>query len=190
MSASPPRILVSYTFANRYIPAPGEIIVVCLSQSLFGPGSIIGSSQTLPSCAHRHNFHHAVVITSALDDLGIHLTVFPMPAYSFTDPVSRLSSTRWLLAQPPDFQNIHIPVPYEEEAPTLTSIPDFPTPARFGEPLHIGGWKDKRPSWVQATPQVADLTFTTIVRILFYSAADMSYSHVWHSSNVFNLLSY
>ena len=93
-------------------------------------------------------------------------TVFPIPTYSFTDPVSGLSSTSWLLDQADDFQQLHIPVPYEQ-APTLTQPhPPFPTPAEFGNPLQMGAWKHSKPSWVQAVPQTAGLKYTTTANIL------------------------
>jgi hypothetical protein len=165
-SASPSHILVSHKYAtDGYLPSVGEIIVVRLSQDLFGPGSEIESSRNLPSRATRHNYHHAVVLGVSLKVSLVLFTVLPMPAYSLTDPVSGLSSTSWLLNQADDFQQQHIPVPYEED-PTLTqSHPPFPTPARSGDPLQIGGWKNSRPSWVQAVPQVTNLKYTTTVHI-------------------------
>jgi hypothetical protein len=173
-SASPSRVLVSLTYAtDRSLPDVGEIIVVCLSENHFGPGSIIESGRTVSSGSTRHNYHRAVVLGFSVDS-DVHFTVLPMPTYSSTDPTSDLSSTRWLLGQPKDYQQRHIPVPYEE-GPTL--MPEFPTPARFGDPLFIGGWKDMRPSWVLAVPQVADLKHTTIVHILFY-AGQMCHAHM------------
>jgi hypothetical protein len=46
--------------------------------------------------------------------------------------------------------------------------PVFPTPAQFGEPLEVGGWKNRKPSWVQVVPQVTNLKYTTMVRNKFY----------------------
>jgi len=101
----------------------------------------------------------------------ITFTILPMPAYSSTDPVSGLSSTRWLLSQPEDFQRLHIPVPYEEDPTRAHPHPPFPTPPGFCGYLEIGGWKDYRPSWVQAVPQVVELELTTTVHI--FSAGQM-----------------
>jgi hypothetical protein len=173
-SASPSRVLVTYTYArDRHLPSLGEIILLRLSQNLFGPGSIIGSGHNLPSRSNQYNYHPAVVM-----DIAVHVyenivgfAVCPMPAYSLTDPGSGLSSTDWLLSQADDFQQRHIPVPYE--ASTLTQ-PRFPTPAQFGEPLYIGGWEDRIPRWVQAVPQVAE-GYTTTVRVLFHSG------QIWHA---------
>ena len=167
-SASPAHILVSHRYAtDGCLPSVGEIIVVRLAQDLFGPGSQIESSHSLPSRATRHNYHHAVAFGVSLEASIIFLTVLPMPMYSFIDPVSGLSSTSWLLDQPGDYQQRHIPVPYEEDPILTPPHPLFPTPARFGDPLQIGGWKNSRPSWVQAVPQVTDLKYTTTARILF-----------------------
>lgn len=83
-----------------------------------------------------------------------------MPSYSAADLTSGLSSTSWLLSQPVDFQLQHIPVPYELSSLTQPQ-PPFSTPARFGDPLEVRGWKDRRPSWVLAVPQVTELTHTS-----------------------------
>jgi hypothetical protein len=48
MSASPSRILVDHTYADNYFPSQGEVIVVSLSQYLFGPVSALGSGHDLP----------------------------------------------------------------------------------------------------------------------------------------------
>lgn len=106
-------------------------------------------------------------------------TIFPIPAYSATDPESGLSSTRWLLSQSDDFQKMNIPLPYEVTPPSPTPLPFgdsevtsaplhplFPTPAAFGDPLEVGGWKDRKPRWVVAIPQVVTLNGTTPVCIL------------------------
>ena len=79
LSTSPSRILVGHTYAtDNHIPSQGEVIVVRLSQPLFGPGSTLGSGRDLPS----RNYHHAVVIDLNLHvfDSIITLTVLPMPA--------------------------------------------------------------------------------------------------------------
>ena len=174
-SASPSHVLVSHQYAtDGHLPSCGEIIVVCLSEDLFGPGSEIQSSRNLPSRATRHNYHHAVVLCIGLSLDLVSFTVLPISAYSFADPVSGLSSTSWLLRQADDFQQLHIPVPYEED-PTLTQPhPPFPIPVRFGDPLEIGGWKSRRPSWVHAVPQVTRLKRTTTARILFCLGADVT----------------
>jgi len=106
--------------------------------------------QTLPSC---------------LDfTLTILMTILPMPAYSSTDPASGLSSTCWPLAQPEDFQRLHIPVPYDEDPTCPHPHPPFPVPAGFGGPLELGRWKNSKPSWIQAVPQVIEMSQTTTVR--------------------------
>jgi hypothetical protein len=69
-STSPSRILVTHTYAaENGIPSHGEVIVVRFShwETLFGPGSTLGSGRDLPSRATRHNYHHAVVIDGSLD---------------------------------------------------------------------------------------------------------------------------
>lgn len=163
--ASPSLTLVSYKFAEcKTLPRLGEIIPVCLSQDLFGTGSEIATQSNLPSGATRYNYHHAMVLHLVLEDT-ISLTILPMPSYSSTDPVSGLSSTSWLLAQPEDFQRLHIPVPYEEDPTRTHPHPPFPEPAGFGSPLEIGGWKHSRPSWIQAVPQLVEWQETTTVCI-------------------------
>ena len=68
------------------------------------------------------------------------------------------------------FKNLHIPLSYEMPLLTaqLSTPPDppFPTPVAFGDFLEVGGWKDKRPSWVVAVLQLVPLKFTTQVCIL------------------------
>ena len=92
--------------------------------------------------------------------------VLPMSAYSFADPVAGQSSTSWLLDQADDFQQLHIPVPYEQPPIPLQPRPPFLTPAEFGDPLQMGWWKHSKPSWVQAVPQTVGLKYTTTVNIL------------------------
>jgi hypothetical protein len=41
------------------------------------------------------------------------------------------------------FQHHHIPLPFEETKGSERAQPVFPTPAASGEPLKVGGWKDK-----------------------------------------------
>jgi hypothetical protein len=167
-STSPSRILVGHAYAtDNYLPGEGEVIVVRLSQALFGPGSTLGSARDLPSHANRHSYHHAVVIDLTLNvfESTITLTVLPMPAYSAIDPISGLSSTSWLLSQPADYQKLHIPVPYEQIPPITPPHPPFPTPAQFGDPIEVGGWKDRKPSWIQVVPMLTKLKYTTRVRI-------------------------
>jgi hypothetical protein len=161
------RELVKHKFAeDRYIPYNGEIILVRLSEDLPGPGSTLPSVTDLPSYATRRNFHHAILLSSSIFISGLEFIVFPAPAYSATDPISHLTSTDWLLSQPAAFQQTHIPLPFEETTPPEQVQPLFTTPVAFGEPLKVGGWKDRKPSWVQVVPQVVTLKTTTLVRIL------------------------
>jgi hypothetical protein len=166
-SASPSRFLVNHKYAEtKHLPTEGEVIVLHLSQALVGPGSII-ASHNQPSHVTRRNYHHAVVLGFSFHAFRplLFFTVLPMPYYSAADLTSGLSSTSWLLSQPADFQLQHIPVPYEPSSLT-TPQPPFSTPARFGDPLEAGGWKDRRPSWVLTVPQVTELTHTSTVRTL------------------------
>ena len=96
---------------DNHFPSEGEIIVVCLSEPLFGPGSTLGSGRDLPSHATRQNYHHVVAIGLKFNVFKsiIMFTVLPMPAYSAIDPISGLSSTSWSLSQPADYQRLHIP---------------------------------------------------------------------------------
>jgi hypothetical protein len=193
-SASPSHILVSHKYGiDEHLPEHGEIIVIRLSEDLFGPGSVIESTSNLPSHATRKNYHHAVILRAGLQ-VGpgalVHFTVLPMPAYSFPDPVSGLSSTSWLLDQANDFQQRHIPVPHEE-APILMQqpYPTFPTPAKFGDPLQIGGWKHDKPIWVQTVPQVASFKYTTTVNICNLLKGRCNHTLLTcsgHSSNAMN----
>jgi len=68
----------------------------------------------------------------------------------------------------------HIPVPYEQ-APALVQADPFPTPVQFGDPLEIGGWKDRRPSWVEGVERRANLGFQNTVRIFNLLEVDMTY---------------
>jgi hypothetical protein len=157
LSALPSRFLVNHKYAEtRHLPTEGEIIVLRLSQDLVGPGSIIAShNQPSHVTPRNYHWHHAVVLGFSLHAFRplLFFTVLPMPSYSAADLTSGLSSTSWLLSQPVDFQLQHIPVPYELSS-LMQPQPPFSTPARFGDPLEVGGWKDRRPSWVLAVPQV------------------------------------
>lgn len=163
MSSTPSYILVDHIYAiDKHLPSKGEVIVVPLLQALPGPGCTLGSVRGHPSHA---NYHHAVVISIILDvsEFMIMLIVLPMPAYSAIDPISGLSSTSWLLSQPADYQKVHIPVPHEPIPP----ISPFPTPAQFGDPIEAGGWKDRRPRWIQVVPMITEFEYTTKVLIEF-----------------------
>lgn len=165
-------VLVDHIYAtDKHLPNIGEVIVVCFPQDLFGPGSTLDSTRNLPSHSHptRRNYYHAVVI-GALRDLfrsTIIFTVLPMPDYSDVDPISGLSSTSWLLSQPVDYQNVHIPVPYEQIHPVTQPHLPFPTPAQFGDPIGAGGWKDDRPRWIQDVPMLIEVEYTTKVCVEF-----------------------
>jgi hypothetical protein len=158
-SPLPSRFLANHKYAEgSHLPSEGEIIVLRLSQDLVGPRSLI-ASHNQPSRVTRHNYHHAVVLGISLDAFRplLFFTVLPMPSYSAADLTSG-SSTSWLLSQPVDFQRQHIPVPYEP-----SSLTQPQPPVRFGDPLEVGGWKNRRPSWVLAVPQVTELTHTSTV---------------------------
>lgn len=169
MSTSPSRILVDHTYADNYFPSQGEVIVVSLSQPLFGPVSALGSGHDLPPEVAHHDYLHVVVI-----DVNVHpfesiikFTVLPIPAYSAIDSTSGLSSTSWLFSQPADYQKLHIPVPYEEIPSVMQTHPPFPTPAQFGDAIEVGGWKNRIPSWILVVPMVTEVKFTTKVCIEF-----------------------
>jgi hypothetical protein len=156
------RELVKHKFAeDRHIPYNGEMIVVRLSEDLAGPGSALPSVTDLPSRATCRNYHRAILLSASILVSGMEFVVFPVPAYSATDPISHLTSTDWLLSQPAAFQRTHIPLLFEETTPHEQPQPLFPTPVAFGESLKVGGWKNRRPSWVQVVPQV----------VKFYSCA-------------------
>lgn len=155
--------LVKHKFAvDRYIPYIGEIILVQLSEDLPGPGSILHSFGDLPSKATGRNYHHAILLSSRTYFSGLEFVVFPVPAYSATDPISHLTSTNWLLSQPAPYQQAHIPLPFEETTAEQAQPPSM-TPVAFGEPLKVGGWKDRKPSWVLVVPQLVKLKTTTLV---------------------------
>ena len=82
-SASPSHILVSHKYGtDEHLPDYGEIIVICLSEDIFGPGSIIESNSNLPSGATQENYHYAVILRVGLQVVpgGLVLfTVLPMP---------------------------------------------------------------------------------------------------------------
>ncbi|KAF8816063.1 hypothetical protein BYT27DRAFT_7077943 [Phlegmacium glaucopus] len=164
--------LVAHTHnSDRYIPCIGEIIVVSLAMDLYGPGSDLSTLNGLPTGVNKHNYHHAVVLGILIEVNLLQFIVFPVPAYSTEDANSHLSSASWLLSQPDDFKSMHIPLPYETSAVAFSDLdvthpsnpphPSFPTPVAFGDPLEVGGWKDRKPSWVLAVPQQVQLSFTT-----------------------------
>jgi len=159
MSSSP---LVKCKISDGSL-SKGNVVIIRLPDDIFGPasGSVIESRLS----QRRNTYHHAVVLNATMFLESMHLELLPMPSYSSMDQ-SKKSSTDWLLTQPDEFQQLHIPVPYEEDV--QPHHPPFPTPRSFGDPLHIGGWKDRRPSWVLAVPQVLDLGLESVVRILLY----------------------
>jgi hypothetical protein len=182
-SATLTHSLVTHQYdLDSYIPRWGEIILVPLAADLYGPGSDLS---TTDHC----NYHKAVVLGIFISDF-LEFTIFPIPDYSITDPKSHLSSTRWLLSQPDDFKKMHIPMPYETPFPTAAVFgdsdvthssalpqPSFPTPVAFGDPLEFGGWKDNRPSWLLAVPQLVRSKYSAEVCILFclvFTLTDMS----------------
>jgi hypothetical protein len=163
----------------------GEVIVVCLSQGLPGPGPTLGSARDLPSHATCHKYHRAVVIDITMDvyeSIFMNVTALPMPAYSAIDPVSGLPFTSWLFSQPADYQKLHIPVPYEQTSPVSSQLhPPFPTPAEFGDPfgdpIEMGRWKDRKPSWIQVVPMLTMLKCTTKVYFEFSWRPGIAHQH-------------
>jgi len=76
-SASPSHILVSHKYGtDKQLPDDGKIIVIRLSEDLFGPGSIIESSSSLPSRATRKNYHHAIISRVGLGVVPEALVIF------------------------------------------------------------------------------------------------------------------
>jgi len=118
MSTSSVLLSSVHKFAeDRYIPYIGEIIIIRLSEDLTGPGSKLPSVTDLPSRATCRNYHHPILLSSSTSTLGLEFIVFPVPAYSATDPISHLTSINWLVSQPITFQQIHIPLPFQETTP-------------------------------------------------------------------------
>lgn len=156
-STIPTRSLVTHQYdKDNCVPRWGELIFVRLAADLYGPSS------TTDNCG----YHKAVALGGFISHY-LEFTVFPVPDYSTTDPKSNLSSTDWLLTQPDDFKKVHIPMPHETPLPIAAALgdsdathpsallqPSFPTPVAFGDPLKFGGWKDNRPSWLLAVPQL------------------------------------
>jgi hypothetical protein len=183
------RVIVNHKFADdHHVPHIGEFLVVRLSEDLVGPGSALASLSNLPSRATRYNFYHAVLMGFEYSSSGLQFTVLPTPAYSGVGSLSDPTSSSWLLSQPADFQHLHIPLPFEEAAPSEQAQPRFPTPIAFGQPLKVGGWKDKRPRWVLAVPQVVALKTTTLVCIISNSS-QLLLRRVINSSNALILQS-
>jgi hypothetical protein len=151
---------------DGFLPSVGEVIFVRLSQDLRGPGSEL--EIRTGATAARGNDQLAVVLGASYNPSHVVFNVLPIPSYSSTDPVTHLSSTSWLVNEPDHFQQLHIPVPYEEDPSRAQPHLLFPTPAPFGDPLEIGGWKNSRPSWVLAVPHTAEVKHSMTVRILDY----------------------
>jgi hypothetical protein len=166
-SPSQSRTLVSHIFDDDgYLPAPGEIAGVHLSHDLAGPGSVLSSLQNLPSQATSRNYHHAVALNVNYSETVLEFNIFPIPSYSGEDEhASGLMSTTWLLNQPLHIQQLHIPLPHQISTSSQAQ-PHFPTPAVFGETSHVGGWNNRRPSWVFTVSQVAIMKTSTKVCIL------------------------
>lgn len=134
-------------------PQARSLIKLRLPSPLTGPnGSSISSSAV--TGATRHNYH-TVIVRFAFADIRqrcIHMSVWPVPAYS-----GAASSTQWLASQPLAQRNINIPFPCEvDDEPR-------PTPAAFGPPLQLAGYRDRRPSWVLLQPQNFDLPYSQMV---------------------------
>lgn len=133
----------------------GKIILPRLAADIYGPGSDLSTLCGLPIGANKHNYYHVVVSGICVFNI-LELTVSPVPAYSAEDPNSQLSSVSWLLNQADNFKNMHIPLPWQTTAATLSTPPhpSFPTPVAFGDPFNVEGWKSRRPGWVVVVPQV------------------------------------
>ena len=155
----PRRVLISHKYGeDGFLPSVGEVIFVCLlSQGLRGPSS------ELETMAGDDQL--AVVLGASYNPSNVVFNVLPIPSTLPPIPVTHLSSTNWLINEPDHFQQLHIPVPHEEDPSRAQPHPPFPTPARFGDPLEIGGWKNSRPSWVLAVPQAAEVKHSMTVRI-------------------------
>jgi len=156
-SVSPTRVVSHQYGEDGFLPSVGEVIFVRLPQELRGPGSELETT--------AGNDQLAVVLGASYNPSQVVFNVLPITSYSSTNPVTHLSSTRWLINEPGHFQQLHIPVPHEEDPSCAQPHPPFPTPARFGDPLEFGGWKNSRPSWVLAVPQAAEVKHSMTVRI-------------------------
>lgn len=93
-----------------------------------------------------------IIITPSLWELmkdTVFFTVFPIPAYSFPDPVSGLSSTSWLLDQADNFQQLHIilyicPVWAETHPDKRNAHSSILDASGIWRPSLMGGWKYSR----------------------------------------------
>lgn len=169
-TAPRPRLLVPHTYnSDPVLPVPREAIIVRLPYPLSGPGSAQGSSRnssdhyTTTSTRHRQNYHTAFVISSMLDMRGevIYLKLWPTPSYSGAIRDGFPSSIAYVSLLDSYRRDCHIPVPFVNE----TGLPTPETPATFGAPLVIGGYQDRRPSWILLEPQSAVMRFTTKVSV-------------------------
>lgn len=160
----PPPVMISVTIATgASVPVFGEALRLRLPLPLGGPGSLL--NPTAPTGATRYNYHTAFVQSISRTPTAIVLGVLPAPSFSHPDDQG-LSSATWLLRQTPSFQDRHLPLPYAE-LETNQPHPATPTPAAFGEPLDVGGWRDRRPSWIDIDGMKVELRRTTRVWVRF-----------------------
>lgn len=170
---TPPRVhlLVPHTYeADGILPRPREAIKIRLPLPLSGPGSAQGSSQnssdyyTASTTRRRSNYHTAFVMDASLDLRGrvVNLKLWPTPSYSGAIFEGFPSSIAYVASLDQHHQDRHIPVPFVNQA----GVPIPETPTAFGPPLVIGGYQDRRPSWVLIELQSAALRFTTKVSVV------------------------
>lgn len=156
--------MMSVTIATgASVPVFGEALRLRLPRALSGPGSILNA--TAPTGATRFNYHTAFVKAISQSATAIVLEVLPAPSYSHPDDQG-LSSATWLLRQTPSFRARHLPLPYTQPAPPLPPHPATPTRAEFGPPLHLRGWRDRCPSWIDIDTMQVELRRTTRVCVL------------------------
>ena len=112
----PSRVLVGHKYGeDGFLPSVGEVIFVRLSQELRGPGS----DSEIRTAATAGNDQLALVLGASYTPSHVVFNVLPIPSYSSTDPVTHLSSTSWLINEADHFQQLHIPVPYEEDSSSI-----------------------------------------------------------------------
>lgn len=134
-----------------------SIVKLRLPNPIAGPGSLLSVSAV--SGATQANYHSAIVRYSMPDYARecIVISIWPIRAYS-AGVVTASSPAAWMRDQPQLFRDANIPFPCHHD----TQDPR-PPPPRYGAPVTLPQYRDRRPCWILMESQTFDLPFTKAV---------------------------
>lgn len=163
-------LLIPHSYQDDGIlPRLGEAIKIRLARPLSGPGSAQASQHSsdfyTATTRRRPNSLTAFVIDASLNLRGrvVNLKLWPMQSYSNAALEGFSSSIAYVASLEQHRKDRHIPVPFVNLEGVDLPVPE--TSAGFGAPLVIGGYQDRRPSWLLLEPQRAALGFMVKVSV-------------------------